>query len=147
LERLRESLFVTLSCKAHIGVKEDYELHPFAQSGIVSMVALILCFFPMISEYSFAKLAELPVSGWIALVWYGSIVTVIAFACMFTGAKYCNGYIIAAFNGLIPISSLVLSIIVLNETLKFNQVIGCFFILASIISISRPTGKPAALGL
>ena len=132
-----ESLFTTLSRKAHTDVKEDYELNPFVQSGIVSIIALILCFVPMLLESPFSDLTKLPISGWIALVWYGSIVTVIAFACMFTGAKYCDGYTIAAFTGLIPISSLILSLIVLKETVNFNQIIGCGLIVVSIIIMSR----------
>lgn len=131
-----ESLFATLSRKTHTDAKEDYELHPFVQSGIVSMIALILCFIPMLSEDQFSELAALPMSGWIALVWYGSIVTVVAFACMFTGAKYCDGYTIAAFTGLLPISSFVFSLIVLRETTNANQVIGCGLVVMSIIIMS-----------
>jgi drug/metabolite transporter (DMT)-like permease len=132
-----ESLFTALSRKTHTDRTEDYELHPFVQSGIVSLIALILCFVPMLPENQFSELTGLPISGWIALIWYGSIVTVIAFACMFTGAKYCDGYTIAAFTGLMPISALILSLIILKETVDQNQVIGCGFIVISIIIMSR----------
>jgi len=132
-----EALFTTLSRKAHIGIKEDYELHPFVQSGIVSIIALLLCIIPMLFEGSYTELSALSINGWAALVWYGSIVTVIAFACMFTGAQHCDGYTIAAFTGLIPMSSLILSIIILKETVIINQIIGCCLIVASIIIMSR----------
>jgi drug/metabolite transporter (DMT)-like permease len=132
-----EALFTTLSRKAHIDIKEDYELNPFVQSGIVSIIALILCTIPMFYEGSYIELAALSISGWIALIWYGSIVTVIAFACMFTGAKHCDGYTIAAFTGLIPMSSLVLSIIILKEIIIINQIIGCCLVVGSIMIMSR----------
>lgn len=131
-----EALFTALSRKVHIDAEEDYELHPFAQSGIVILIALALCFIPMLLERPFVALAILPVSGWAALVWYGSAVTVIAFACMFTGAKYCDGYTIAAFTGLIPISALVLSLLILKESVNANQLIGCGFIVISILLMS-----------
>jgi drug/metabolite transporter (DMT)-like permease len=136
-----ESLFTTLSRKAHIDKEENYELHPFIQSGIVSIIALLLCFFPMLLEGQFAELAKLPADGWLALLWYGSIVTVIAFACMFAGAKYCDGYTIAAFTGLIPISSLILSYLVLKELIVFNHIFGCGLIVISIIIMSRKTSQ------
>jgi len=139
-----ESLFATLSRKAHTDSKEDYELRPFAQSGIVSIIALMLCLIPMLSESPFSELTALPTIGWIALAWYGSAATVIAFACMFTGAKYCDGYTIAAFSGLIPISSLVLSITVLKEAVSLNQVIGCGLIVASIMIMSRKEKQNSA---
>ena len=132
-----EALFTTLSRKAHTSIKEDYELHPFAQSGIVSVIALILCTIPMLLEGSYTELTALSINGWIALIWYGSIVTIIAFACMFAGAKHCDGYTIAAFTGLIPMSSFILSIIILKETTTINQVIGCCLVVISIIIMSR----------
>lgn len=136
-----ESLFTVLSRKACTDTKEDYELHPFVQSGIVSTIALLLCFIPMLSEGQCSELAALPIGGWIALIWYGSVVTVVAFACMFTGAKYCDGYTIAAFTGLLPISSFVLSLIVLGETTNANQIVGCGLIVMSIIIMSCREGE------
>jgi len=132
-----EALFTTLSRKAHIDVNENYDLHPFVQSGIVSIIALFLCIIPMILESPYIVLMELPINGWIALIWYGSIVTIIAFACMFKGAKYCDGYTIAAFTGLIPMSALFLSIIILKEIITVNKIIGCSLIIISIIIMSR----------
>ena len=132
-----EALFTTLSRKAHIDVNENYDLHPFVQSGIVSIIALFLCTIPMILESPYIVLTELPINGWIALIWYGSIVTVIAFACMFKGAKHCDGYTIATFTGLIPMSALILSIFVLKEIITVNKIIGCGLIIISIIIMSR----------
>jgi drug/metabolite transporter (DMT)-like permease len=131
-----ESLFTTLSRKAHIEIKENYELHPFIQSGIVSIIALLLCIFPMLVEGQFRELSKLSIGGWIALMWYGAIVTIVAFACMFTGAKYCDGYTIASFTGLIPISSLILSWLILKEKIVINHIIGCLFIVIAIIIMS-----------
>jgi len=136
-----EALFTTLSRKAHIDKKENYDLHPFVQSGIVSIIAMILCTIPMLFERPYFELSILPVNGWVALIWYGSIVTVMGFACMFKGAKHCDGYTIAAFSGLIPMSTLILSIIVLREVVTVNKLIGCALILISIMIMSRKTGK------
>jgi drug/metabolite transporter (DMT)-like permease len=136
-----EALFTTLSHKAHTDIKENYKLNPFIHSGIVSIIALILCAIPMIFENQFTELSVLPINGWIALIWYGSVVTIVAFACMFTGAKNCDGYTIAAFSGLIPMSALILSIIILKETVTVNKIIGCCLIIFAIIIMSRKTNS------
>jgi drug/metabolite transporter (DMT)-like permease len=134
-----ESLFTTLSRKSHIDSDEEYKLPPLAQAGVVSMIALLLCVVPMLMEKPIEALQSLPVTGWLALVWYGSIVTVAAFACMFAGAKRCDGYTIAAFTGVIPVSALALSLAVLKETAALHQIIGCGLIVMSIVILS---GRP-----
>jgi drug/metabolite transporter (DMT)-like permease len=136
-----EALFTTLSRKAHTNIKENYELNPFVHSGIVSIIALILCTIPMIFENQFIELSILSINGWIALIWYGSVVTIIAFACMFAGAKHCDGYTIAAFTGLIPMSALILSVIVLKEIVTANKIVGCCLIIFAIIMMSRRTNS------
>ncbi len=103
---------------------------------MVSIIAFIVCIIPMIFEKQFGKLFSIGYDGWIALIWYGSIVTVIGFSLMFYGSKYCNGYTIAAFTGLIPVSSLVLSIIILKESVTINQIAGCACIVFSIFIMS-----------
>lgn len=141
-----EALFTTLSRKACADSQEDDVLHPFVQSGIVSMIALALCFIPMLLESPF-ELMVLSVSGWMALAWYGCVVTVIAFAFMFTGAKYCDGYTIAAFTGLIPISSLILSMMMLKEVVTLSQIFGCGLIVTAIIIMSRKSSRHMSLQL
>jgi len=132
-----ESMFTTLSRKVYLNSDEEYNLPPFTQAGIVSTIALILCIIPMLIEKPMEALISLPASGWFALVWYGSIVTVVAFACMFAGAKRCDGYTIAAFTGLIPLSALVLAVLILGETVHMHQLTGCTFIVSAILLISR----------
>jgi len=130
-----EALFTTLSRKIHVDAKEDAPLSPLVQAGLVSIMAMVFCSLPMVMEQPWPRLYTLPISGWLALVWYGAVVTIVAFTCMFAGAKRCSGYIIAAFTGLIPISSTVLAFAVLRESIRGVQVIGCALVVAATIVI------------
>ena len=132
-----ESLFTTLSRKIHMSSHEEKALPPFVHAGFVSILAMMLCLVPALIEQPWAAVKDLPLSGWLALVWYGSIVTVVAFACMFAGAKRCNGYTIAAFSGVIPITSTILSVIILKERINPYQIIGCTFVILATLVISR----------
>ena len=62
-----------------------------------------------------------------------------AFACMFTSVKYCDGYTIVSFSGVIPLSALGLSILILGECVHLHA-----FIVAAILVINR---RPAASAL
>lgn len=135
-----EAMFTVLARKIHLAGDRDGELRPVIQAGIVSFIALLLCLVPAALEAPLSALQTLPPAGWLALIWYGSIVTIVAFACMFAGAKRCDGYTIAAISGVIPLSSLALSILVLGEPVKLHQWLGCAFIIAAILVINRRAG-------
>lgn len=132
-----EALFAVLSRKVHLEDPEAREkLHPVAHAGIVSTIALVLCVVPMLTESPWEGLRQLPASGWAALAWYGAVVTIVAFTCMFSGAKLCDGYTISAFTGIIPLSSLVLSIVLLGNEIAPRQWAGCGLIGLAIWVIS-----------
>lgn len=127
-----EASFTILARSLHISRKDAFKMHAAAQAGIVNIIALALCFLPMLLEWPWQSLAVLPLNGWLALVWYGSIVTVGAVVLMFSGTKYVDGYAIAALSGIIPLSALILSVVVLGDALYFYQALGCFLIVGSI---------------
>lgn len=132
-----EALFAVFSRKVHLEDPDAREnLHPVAHAGIVSAIALGLCLIPMLTEAPWEELRLLPASGWAALVWYGAVVTIVAFTCMFAGAKLCDGYTISAFTGIIPLSSLVLSILLLGNEIAPRQWAGCALIGCAIWVIS-----------
>jgi drug/metabolite transporter (DMT)-like permease len=134
-----ESLFTTFSRKIHMDVKGNETLPPLVHAGFVSICAMVLCLIPALLEHPWAAIAALPISGWIAFVWYGSIVTIVAFAFMFAGAKRCSGYTIAAFSGIIPISSTLFSVTILKESISMYQAAGCVLVVFAtfIISIQK----------
>ncbi len=136
-----ESFFTTLSRKIHTDSQDEEPLPPIIHAGYVSFISMALCLIPALIERPWAKLITLPVSGWLALAWYGSIVTIVAFACMFAGAKRCDGYTIAAYAGIIPVSAAGLSVIVLKETMNFYQIIGCALVVfaTAVISMQKKT--------
>lgn len=117
--------------------------NPVAQAGLVSGMALLLCLVPALLEGSLPAALNLGVDSWIALFWYGGMATIAAFAFMFIGARSCDGYTIAAFSGLMPLSSLLLSIVFLRESVELHQWLGCACIIAAILIMARRPAKAA----
>lgn len=134
-----EASFTILARILHVSRKEAFVMHSFAHTSIVAAIALLLCMIPMLMEQPWAQIVTLPVDAWLALIWYGSIVTIGAFVLMFSGTKYCDGYTIAALSGVIPVSSLLLSIIILHNKVYTYQMLGCALIVGAILVMNyRP---------
>lgn len=132
-----ESVINTLSrisaVKAGTDVKEA--LSPLAQTAIVSAIALILCLIPALFEHPLKKLLEISLMEWTALLWYGVFVTALAFICWYAGIKRCSVFTAAAFSGLMPFTSMLLSTVVLGESVNYQQWLGGFLVIIGMILI------------
>ena len=132
-----ESAFNTLSrisaVKAAADLKEPSS--PIAQTAIVSAIALILCLIPAALEHPLLELSGIGLMEWASLLWYGVFVTALAFICWYSGIKRCGAFTAAAFSGLMPFTSLLLSTVVLGESADYQQWLGGFLVIFGMILI------------
>lgn len=132
-----ESAFNTLSrisaVKAAADLKEPSS--PIAQTSIVSAIALILCLIPALFEHPLKELSGIGLMEWMALLWYGVFVTALAFVCWFSGIKRCNAFTAAAFSGMMPLTSMLLSTVVLGESAGYQQWLGGLLVIVGMILI------------
>jgi drug/metabolite transporter (DMT)-like permease len=112
-------------------------LHPMVQTLLVSAMTFCLCAVPALLERPFAALSTLGLREWFALAWYGLAVTALAFAFFYAGARRCGAYAIAAFSGLMPLTAMLLSILLLREHEGLLQWTGCLLILLGMLLIGR----------
>lgn len=133
-----ESVFVLIARNMALREKTPTaSLHPIVHSGYVSVISLVVCLPLMLWENQVHQFVSLSPDGWVSLAWYGGMVTIVAFACMFKGARTCDGYTLAAFSGLIPASALLLSILVLGEAVALRHIVGCACIVLAILLMNR----------
>lgn len=132
---LCESLFNVLSRLASVKAAEqpDQLLDPIVQSTLVVGIALFLCLAPALTEEPLAALGVLEIAGWGALVWYGLFVTALAFIFWYEGITRCNASVAAAFSGMMPITSLVLSVLFLGEQPGAEQWSGGLLVLLGMV--------------
>ncbi len=132
-----ESTFNTLSrisaVKAAATSKEASS--PVSQTAIVSAIALILCLFPAVFEQPLKGLAEIGILEWMALLWNGVFVTALAFICWYSGIKRCGIFTAAAFSGMMPFTSMVLSTLILYENINCRQWLGGFLVIIGMVLI------------
>jgi len=65
-----------------------------------------------------------------ALLWYGLFVTALGFIFWYAGIKRCGAFTAAAFSGMMPFTSMLLSIILLSEHPGWQQWSGGILIIA-----------------
>ena len=130
-----ESIFNTLSRKSVVHAGNRSAFDPVAQTALVAAFALLLSLLPALFEQPVQRLSALSLSGWLALVWYGWLGTVLAFICWYAGIKRCPAHIAAAFTGLMPFTALLLSVTLLGETAVWHQWIGAVFVMLGMVLI------------
>lgn len=111
-------------------------LTPFVQTAVVSTVTMILCLIPSAFENPVVRLSALALSDWFALMWYGVFVTVLAFICWYAGIRRCSAITAAAFSGMMPFTSLLLSVLLLDEQAGPRQWSGGFLVIIGIVIIA-----------
>ena len=134
-----ESTFNIISRKQKTGenANTSISIHPMVQTLIVSAITLCLSIVPALLESPAAGLSALGISQYLALLWYGLAVTALAFMFFYAGAKRCDAYTIAAYSGLMPLTSMLLSLVLLREATTALQWIGNGMILLGMHLIGR----------
>lgn len=132
-----ESTFNVLSRRHKLNAAQEsgVQIHPMVQTLLVSAIAFVLSFIPAALDQSFTKLLFIGFREWLALAWYGLVVTALAFMCFYEGVKRCDAYTTAAFSGLIPLTSVLLSLLLLKETISLIQWIGGILVVFSMVLI------------
>lgn len=134
-----ESIFNIISRKhkLHKQNKSAIQISPMVQTLLVSSIAFILSLIPSLLEQSFPFVTALGWIEWTALFWYGLVVTALAFVFFYEGVKRCDAYTTAAFSGMIPLTSMFLSILLLKEKIGYSQWLGGFLIILAMVLIGK----------
>lgn len=137
LAALSESIFNVLSRRHKLNATQEsgIQIHPMVQTLLVSAIAFVLSFIPAALDHSHTQLLVIGLREWLALAWYGLVVTALAFMCFYEGVKRCDAYTTAAFSGLIPLTSVLLSLLLLKETISLVQWSGGFLVVFSMVLI------------
>lgn len=139
-----ESLFQVLSRKHQLTQAQKTQIDPMMQTLLVSFLAFLLCVVPAILERPALSLAATGPVEWLALVWYGLVVTAVSYVLFYAGIRRCNAYIAAACSGMMPLTSVLLSMLLFGEMPGVAQCIGGVLILTGMLLIGEKE-KPSAV--
>ncbi len=141
------SFFTILSRihSAHKTPRSTVKLDPVVQSLLVAAIAFALCLLPALFEHPFSSMQELHLQGWLSIGWYGLVVTMLAYILWYAGIKRCSAYTAAAYSSLMPLTSMLLSYLLLRETITGAQWVGGCLVILGILAIAglKPGEKQA----
>ncbi|WP_433942868.1 DMT family transporter [Paenibacillus sp. SN-8-1] len=125
-----------------IGKRLSGRLSPLAITTYVTIWGFIL-FLP-VGLYQAASFDfSIPSIGdWLCLVYLAVVVTVIGFALWYYGVSAVSTSTSASFTGIIAVSSLILSSMLLHEPMGWNHLIGMTIVVGAIILSARSERQP-----
>lgn len=128
-----ESLFIIL------GKSHSKRVSALTVATLVSCFGAVL-FFPFaIAEGRSFAFKEVTFAEWGLVVYFGIIVTVLAFILMQQGLARISATSAGILTSFLPISSIVLSSLFLGEKISFLQCGGFVFILGALYLLSKPS--------
>ncbi|MGG2091794.1 DMT family transporter [Bacillus sp. S13(2024)] len=126
-----EALFIIL------GKLVAQQVSSLAISTIVSAFGAVL-FLPFsLYEGSRFHFEKVSISEWGLIFYFGIVVTVIAFILMYQGVSKVPASKAGVLTGVLPISSIILSILILGEEISLFHFVGIGLILMAIHLISK----------
>lgn len=132
---LCEALFNILSRISSIraSLNQSKILDPVVQTTMVVGIALFLCLGPALLEHPTEALMLIGIKGWMALLWYGFFVTALAFILWYAGIKRYDASVAAAFSGMMPLTSLILAVLLLDEQPGWQQWLGGIMVVLGML--------------
>lgn len=112
---------------------------PLASATVMSVLGLVM-FLPFaLYEASAFDFSRTTFADWSPVIYYGIVVTVVAFILWFRGVSKVPASIAAVFTGVWPVSAVLLSYVVLQEQFAVSHLLGIICVLLGIGFISRET--------
>ena len=138
-----ESTFniISRSQKIKASSADAVQIQPMVQVLLVSAFAFVLSVIPAFFEQTSPVFPELGCQVCLALLWYGLMVTAVAFVFFYSGVKRCDAYTTAAFSGMMPLTSMLLSLFLLKEPVGAIEWVGGFLIVLSMVLIGQKSIK------
>ncbi len=117
---------------------------PLAISTIVSVFGAVLFLpFSLYEGYQF-QFEDVSITEWGFVLYFGVVVTVIAFILMYQGVSKVPASTAGVLTAVLPMSTVILSVLILGEEISFIHLVGISFTLAAIYLISKPMENTAS---
>ena len=144
---LSEAVFNVLSRGAYGRVRVAAQADPVTHTALVTLAALLLCLAPAAFEQPMQALAALHVGDWLALYWYGFVVTAVSFVLMYAGIRHASAISVAAFSSMMPFTGLALSVWALGEHVLPSQWFGGLAVAIGMVLIGMGGAQRQASGV
>lgn len=119
-----------------LGKRVTANISPPVVAAIAAAMAFAL-FAPLaVSDLAGFDAATPSASEWLALIWWGLGTMALGSLLWYQGVQRVSGTTASAFMGVMPVSALVLSYILLGESFEWIHLVGMAAVLAGIASVT-----------
>ena len=118
-------------------------LSPLVSVTYASLLGLLMLLPVVIYRGGFQAIYSFDVSIWLAIFYMGIFGTVCAFLFYYQGIKTIGVVRAGAFINLIPVSTIILALFILNEEIDVSIIIGTILTISGIFLVNSQS-KPAA---
>lgn len=130
-----ESLFTI------VGKKLSSHLSPIMIASYVSLFGFLSFFPAAVYEAIYFDFDQVPIHAWLALFVFGSVMTVVPFILICRGLQFATGAAVAILTGVMPISGLVCSALLLSEPIYWYHGLGVGGIFLGLSFLALETKK------
>lgn len=140
-------IFAAVCCEASYTLmgKALTKSYPAEEISGLSALIAIVCFIPFcIWQWGQLDLEKITVGSWLALSIYGLITMGVGSVLWYKGVSQVEGSIAASFMGVMPVSALVLSYVLLHEKFRWVHLAGFALVFLGVllmISVHRQMAK------
>jgi drug/metabolite transporter (DMT)-like permease len=103
-----------------------------ANAAVVSCLGFLMLLPFTLSQIGEVNYGQIGILEWFELLYYGTVVPLIAFLLWFSGVSKAQVNIAGVFTGFISISALILSMLILREKALWSHFVGLGLVLAGI---------------
>jgi drug/metabolite transporter (DMT)-like permease len=132
-------VFAAVCCEVAytlLGQRVSRDANPMVVAFLAAALAVPL-FLPLAAwEWPHFEPAGVEAGGWLAALWYGAGTLALGTWCWYAGIAKTEGSIAAAFMGLMPVSALVLSYLLLGEAFQWIHLAGFGIVFAGVLLMS-----------
>lgn len=119
-----------------LGKKVSDDADPVLIAGLSSLLALLLFAPFVIYQWRGFDAGKPSATDWVALLWWGAGTLALGTVLWYRGVSQVEGSIAAGFMGVMPVSALVLSYLLLGEPFEWVHVAGFAFVMGGVILIA-----------
>lgn len=132
-------VFAAVCCEVTytlLGQRVSRDVNPMVVAFLAAALAVPF-FLPLAAwEWRSFDPGAVPLRGWLAALWYGAGTLALGTWCWYSGIAKTQGSIAAAFMGLMPVSALVLSYLLLGERFQWIHLAGFGVVFAGVLLMS-----------
>lgn len=123
-----------------LGKRLSADLEPITIAALAALLTSLL-FAPLAAaQLGQVDWASTETSDWIALAWWGLGTMALGSVLWYSGVARASGSTASAFMGVMPVSALLLSYLLLGESFQWIHLVGMALVLFGIASVIRSEG-------